>query len=47
LTKIFTRSVIKLEYHYVDGTSLLTEADNPDDFEKSWDSFAIKITLSF
>ena len=39
--------LIKLEYHYVDGTSLLTEADNPDGFEKSWDYFAIKTTLSF
>ena len=39
--------LLKFEYHYVDGTGLLTAADNPKGFEKSWDFFAIKTTFSF
>ncbi len=39
--------LIKLEYHYLDGMSLLTEADNPEGFEKSWDYFAVRTTLNF
>ena len=39
--------LIKLEYHSVDGTSLIVEADNPEGFETKWDFFALKTTFSF
>ncbi len=39
--------LLKLEYHYVDGVSLLMPIDNPDGFAKSWDYFAVKTTFSF
>jgi hypothetical protein len=39
--------LIKLEMHYMDGTALCTEMDNPDGFEKTWTLFAIKSTFSF
>lgn len=39
--------IFKAEYHYVDGTSLLTAADNPDGFQKSWQYLAVKTTFNF
>ena len=39
--------LIKLEYHYVDGTASLQDVDNPDGYEKSWDYWSLKTTLNF
>ncbi|MCP4348535.1 MAG: hypothetical protein GY795_23885 [Desulfobacterales bacterium] len=39
--------IFKLEGHYIDGTSLLMNADNPDGLDKNWFMFAAKTTFHF
>lgn len=39
--------IVKVEGHYIDGTSMLSGNVNPDGFERHWFMFAAKTTLSF
>lgn len=39
--------IVKVEGHYIDGTSMLSTEVNPGGFERHWFMFAAKTTLSF
>lgn len=39
--------IVKLEGHYLDGTSVLNQAQNPDGFDDSWMMFLTKATYTF
>ncbi len=41
------RWIFKLEGHYIDGTGLILNADNPDGVDKNWFLFAAKTTFYF
>lgn len=39
--------LVKLEYHYIEGTGLCVNIDNPDGYDRYWNMMAFKTTYSF